>query len=137
MKGRSLILSHLSGTIGLGLSVSLILLHHSEPLLESTFSKNCFLTCQSFPQPIFVSVVHGWCVCVCVCVYMSVCTCVCVCMCVCVCVCVCACVCKCCYCKVPCACTLCEDGCGKNLLLLLFRCILVFRCVIVFLCNDG
>ena len=68
-KDHSLIPANLCGTISLGQSVTLILLHHSKALLKPTFPK-LLRTCQSSPQPLL----SLWCVCVCVCV--CVCTCV-------------------------------------------------------------
>ena len=125
LKNHSLMPAHLSGTICLDQSVSLVLRHHSELLLKLTFSKTVS-SLSVFSTAIFC-LCGLWVVCVCVFVCVCVCTqvtesvCVFVCVYVCVCMCVCmrvfACVCmrvhgwmcKCCYCccKTPCASTLC------------------------------
>ena len=74
-KDHSLIPPNLSGTICLGQSITLILLHHSKSLLKPTFSKTVSKLSVFFTADFF-SVIREWCVCVCVC------TCVCACMCV-------------------------------------------------------
>ena len=60
-KDHSLIPAHLSGTICLGQSITLILLLQSKPLLKPTFSKT-FSNLSVFSTAIYASVVREWCV---------------------------------------------------------------------------